>query len=176
MLAEQTIHTSVHHQLLRKKLMRGSFLASIGGCIILFFGMFAPVNLLDQWGMLTILTGFVLIAWGLIPYRKLNRLLSSPNSLRISIEGISYVDRSREMFFIPLKSIEQIHFIDRKDRYGIGVQLKNKLKQKIQILDPRFKPKSFLFYSKQVGNSDVYLPFFSKRAYKELSEILQETE
>jgi hypothetical protein len=176
MLAEQTIHTTVHHQLLRKKLMRGSLFASIGGCIILFFGMFASVNVLDKWGMLTILTGFMLIAWGLIPYRKLNRLLSSPNSLKINIEGLSYVDRSREMFFIPLKSIECIHFIDRKDRYGIAVHLKNKLSQKVQILDPRFKPKSFLFYSKQVGGADLYLPYFSKRAYNELLGILKETE
>ena len=175
MQTEQTIHTSVQKVLLKKKLMIGSIFSISGALMITSIGSFGSVVFLDHWGFSVIFLGFALIAWGLIPYRKLSRLSGSPNALKISKNGISYIDRNRAMFFIPFISIKNIRFIKRKDRYGIGIDLEKGLKKKIQILDPRFKPRTFLIYSQKWAQTDLYLPYFPEKACKELDEILRET-
>lgn len=65
--------------------------------------------ILLPFGGLIFVAGLLLIAWGLIPYRKLKTLSTSPPVITITDEGVTYFNGTLQTFF-PLSSIHSSEY------------------------------------------------------------------
>ena len=75
-----------------------------------------PLPLLQKWGWLLFLFSLGLITIGLLPYRKLTRLQSKPNELRIVEQGyLEFWARGQCQLLFPLKDIERLQYCEKKD-------------------------------------------------------------
>lgn len=96
----------------KKRLFFRALVLSIPGATLLFgIGIFAPIAVIQSWGTLTFFAGVGLIAWGMIPYRKLHRIRKIVCT-ESGISGIPYVEISR------------LKYVEGKTYYGIQVVLK----------------------------------------------------
>lgn len=103
---------SVIDPIIKKRLQIRALFFSIPGVILLLgMGTFAPLELLSQLGIPTFFGGMFLIAWGMIPYRKLLR-----------IRKIAYSEE--EIAGIPLQEIVSLHYLEKKHLFGIQMELK----------------------------------------------------
>lgn len=97
----------------KKILFFRALLLSIPGIILLLgVGIFTPVAAIQNWGLLTFFVGMGLIAWGMIPYRKLHRI----RKIVCTESGISG---------IPYAEISRLKYVEGKTYYGIQVALKS---------------------------------------------------
>lgn len=141
-----TLRTSVKPQLLKWVLFLGSFFAILGACLLLFSGIALPVDSLKKWGPLLFLLSLGLIAGGLIPYRRLQKLEVNPDQLVILEKGLIYKRAGVQEWQLPFDSIQSADYIDNPWRYGILLHVEN--------------------------SWDIFLPYFTKRAYEELAKNL----
>jgi uncharacterized protein (DUF58 family) len=162
------IHTTVTAALLRRRLLLGSGIAA-AGVAILIGANFLSSRLLNGWGLLLSLLSILLIALGLIPYRRLTRLQLHPNHIALEEEHLVYLLRNSPRFRLYKEAIQELTFHRRGDEYGIGLQLFAQTAKKIAVVDPSFNMQAFIDRSRRRG-FDLYLPLFSQRAAQELRE------
>jgi hypothetical protein len=118
------LRTSIKPELMRKALFRGSLLGGTGVFLLVISGIFMPVPILSQWGIPIFLLAMLLIAFGMIPYRKLTRLEKSPNEIIISSDDLlTYCRKGKIIFQISLSSISSCSYIDDESVYGIKLIL-----------------------------------------------------
>lgn len=147
------LYSSVHPSLLKKVLFKGFLLGLIGVLIILFSGTFLPPNILKIWGVWVFILGITLIAWGLIPYRKLSRLAAKPNQILVSKDHLEYYSGGILKMSLLLQTIEKWDFIQQGTMYGIRIEIKSK--------------------SNDLEKEEIFLPYFSKRSFNELKEMIE---
>jgi hypothetical protein len=153
-----------------KTLQRGTAIAALGAFLMVITGAFLPLEQLSRWGWILFLIGFSCIAAGLIPYRLLTRLEKKPNEIVIGQDGlIHYFQRGQETFTIPQEMVKEIIYIDRKEIYGIGLKLAPSSQQK--VIKHAGSLKNGFFEMRKYG-CDIFFPYFSRRSYNELLEIL----
>ena len=148
-----TFHSTVTHAIKKRALFRGTFIAAIGIGAIAFGGVFLSPKQLDVWGLPLILFGILFIAWGLIPYRRLCRLETTPNRIEMSEEALTFFQGKVALTRIPLISIEKLEYVEKPSLYGIKVHLKDPLPEKV------------ILYSK---HASLFLPYFSRRTFVQL--------
>lgn len=123
-------------------LFLGSILAILGAALLLYSGIALPVETLKKWGALLFLISLGLIAAGLIPYRRLQKLELNPDQLVILEKGLIYKRAGVQEWQLPFDSIQSIDYVDNPWRYGILLHIENRW--------------------------DIFLPYFTKRSYEEL--------
>lgn len=123
-------------------LFLGSILAILGALLLLYSGIALPVETLKKWGVLLFLISLGLIAAGLIPYRRLQRLELNPDQLVILEKGLIYKRAGVQEWQLPFDSIQSIDYVDNPWRYGILLHVEN--------------------------SWDIFLPYFTRRSYEEL--------
>jgi len=144
------LRSSIKPTLKRKVLMRGTLIAGLGGIILLYCGVFTPAETLEQWGMIPFLLAVILITVGLLPYRKLTRLETTPHEIvGYTNDRLDVFLKKRKRHSIPLDAIEGLHYIEKKDRYGIELY---------------------------TAEGNLFLPYFSERACRSLREWLSDLE
>lgn len=144
--------------------MRGSLLAGLGASLLFFSGIFAPEKILSRWGLIIFGISMLFIGMGLIPYRRLQRLELKPDEIRVFEDRtLHYFKKGQECFALPLADIQSVEWIDKGHIYGIGLRLKKVLPDLEETINRS---------QKKVG-ADLFLPFFSNRAYLELQELCQ---
>ena len=150
---EQTkILSSISPSLLRFVLFRGTFLAGIGSAILLFAGIFLPAKRLDLWGLPFFLLAFGLIAWGLIPYRRLKRLETNPYVLLCDDkEEVHFFARGKLQLSIRRRSIKDIMWVEKKKRFWL-------------FSSPAYGIEVALH---QPRNATLFFPYFSKASFEE---------
>ncbi|CCB87657.1 putative uncharacterized protein [Parachlamydia acanthamoebae UV-7] len=164
------IRTSIDPAFKRKKLLRGTLIAGCGA-LILFAGMFLPPLQLGKWGLWIFLVGTLLIALGLLPYRRLTLLETTPNELILEQDALYFNQRGHPALMIPLESVEKLTCGKERDQIGLFVSLKRPLPQKVQLLSNRLDNESCQW----VGNtSAIFFPHFSRRSCNYLIEEFQE--
>lgn len=129
-------------------LIQGSLLAILGALMLVFSGIFLPVVILKKWGLLIFLFSLGLIAAGLIPYRRLQRLEIKPDQLILLEKGLIYKKAGDQEWQFSFDSIQSVDFVDNPWRYGILLRIENQW--------------------------DVFLPYFTRRSYDELRNHLTE--
>jgi hypothetical protein len=139
-----TLRTSISPSLLKWRLYLGSFLAGGGAFLLLFSSIYLSTSVLEKWGFLILILGLGLIAIGLIPYRKLQRLEVKPNELILSEHGLAYYKGGRLEWKLPYDSIRSVTFFESSWRYGIYLDVE--------------------------GRFDLFLPFFTKRSFQILEQ------
>ncbi len=141
----RTFRSSIKPELLRSKLYYGTSLAFIGMLLWLYAGIFMPVEALKIWGLPLAIIGITLITIGLLPYRKLKRLVDQPNQVIITTSSLTYLERQKVRKEILISDIKAISFFDEGSHYGIILKL---------------------------DKEDLLLPFFNARVERELNEWL----
>lgn len=139
-----TLRTSISPSLLKWRLYLGSFLAGSGAFLLLISAIYLSPTALEKWGFLILIFGLGLIALGLIPYRKLQRLEVKPNELLVSEHGLAYYKGGSLQWKLPYSSIHSIQFLESAWSYGIGLDVE--------------------------GRFDLYLPYFTKRSFEILEK------
>jgi hypothetical protein len=114
-----TLRTSVRPELKRTLLIRGMILAVIGLALLMVGGIFLPPETLKQWGFPLFLVSILCIGGGLIPYKRVVKLESAPDSIVISDRGeIHYKGKTYRM-----DAVEKVEFYENRG-YGIKMTLK----------------------------------------------------
>lgn len=162
------ITTTIHASLLRKFLLRGTLIAGLGAFLLLLGGTLLPLHTLQIWGIPVMVVAFVLIAMGLVPYRRLAKKQIHPDKLLCEEEQWTFVYRGKPLFKIPAQSIDTLTFREEGEVYGLCFQLKRPLEKQISVM----KKGSLITRFMQEG-CDLFLPYFSKRAHTELIGLLQ---
>jgi hypothetical protein len=162
----EKFRTSIHTPLKKKTLFRGSFLAGIGIFFLIYGGVFLDVSQLNSWGWIIYAVGIGLIAYGLIPYRKLCALENSPNELVIEDNTLSYFSKKKPVFSLACSDINEFNYIDSQTPYGIAILLNQPMENKIIIYNQKAANTVFS------GVPILFLPYFSKRTCERLNQII----
>ncbi|MBA2727934.1 MAG: hypothetical protein H0U49_07165 [Parachlamydiaceae bacterium] len=213
------IRSSICSQLMKSTLLKGTSLAGSGIFIFILAGIFLPPEYLTTYGLPIYAVGLGLIAYGLIPYRRLTALEKCPNELwyqekpetsatqnenippsldsmnhdletkNISesdlnfpkkdpeklptMRLISYRSSNKEIFTFPVDYIDSFSFVDSPSDYGISICLVHPLPKKIAIHDKTYATSTLQnTNSNSENNKTLFLPYFSKRAYYQLTELI----
>lgn len=142
--------SSIAPELKRRTLLKGTVFAALGALLLLWGGAGLDLPTLSKWGWLIFLVAIGLIALGLIPYRRLNRLENNPYELRVDNQAITLLHQGNKLFAYPIDAISRVGYYKRDDLYGIKIWLKEGLEKKHY-------------------GADIFLPYFSERSYKEFS-------
>lgn len=131
------IRTKLKPALLRQVLFRGTLMGGAGVLIWVLAGIFLPLTLMKLygWGIFTI--GFLLILFGLLPYRKLKRLELNPNKIEMGGESFDYYENRKLKIRIPNEKIQEVTFIDEGLNYGVEVSI---VGSDTPLFFPYFKP------------------------------------
>lgn len=153
---------------LKKQILgRGTLIAGLGMLILLFAGGFLPLQELKLWGFPLFLLGGGLIVAGLLPYKRLSRLEMNPYELCVGTNNtIDLLIARKKLMTIPVSNIKDVVFIENEAVYGLGIRLNQTDGTKMRVHDPKYRPKSIS------GQSDLFLPYFSKRGVAEVQEFL----
>lgn len=159
---------------MRSTLKCGGWMAAIGALLIIFGGTLLPVEALNIWGMPIFFVGLVLIAIGWLPYRTLQRLELNPHELQYDGEMLLFSKRGKPLFKIPEKSIGKLAYLEKGSIYGIAIWLKRPIEEKVRVLQPGFNFSGLMKDSAaQYEGSDIFLPYFTKRSIKALTDLLE---
>lgn len=147
------LRSSIKPELLRYTLRKGTFSAGIGLFLLLFAGIFIPVNRLETFGFIIVFLSTLLITFGLYPYQKLKKIELNPYEIIFLKDTILFSTKKKTEIIIPFTEIDRVIYIQTPYRYGIGLILK--------------KP----MYSK-LHDYDLFLPYFSSYSFKQFEEAL----
>ena len=170
---QTTLRSTVLPSVMHRLLWRGSCFAIAGAACLLIPGILMPPLLMGVWGLPTFILGMGLIAWGLIPYRRLRSLEENPYRLILVGEtALTFTSKGKPLFTTPRKSIEEIRYFEKENTYGIALWLKSPLPEKLQVENESFDLNGFRERSKKVHGCDLFLPYFSQRSFTTLEDWL----
>lgn len=141
-----TLFTGIKPELLRRALMRGTFLGGLGALIYLLAGVFLPLPFLKMYGWVIFSLGLFLIAWGFYPYRRLKRLEGRPNKITVTEDALEYYEHQALKLRLPLTAIQEITYRDEEGCYGLELSLRD--------------------------SSSLFFPYFRESAYNRLVNFL----
>ena len=163
-----TLYSSIHSDLMKSSIFRGTFLGSFGIFLLLLGGNFMTASTLQIWGIPVFVGSLSLITVGLLPYKKLRTLELKPYKVTIeNDDSFEFHLNKKKTITILFSEIEAISYKKAFNSYGIIINFKEKYLKD----NP-----SLAFYSKQSKKThgcDFFLPYFSKRSYNELLEVFQ---
>lgn len=168
-----SIKTSVSSSWKSHILMRGTIMAVLGAAIMMIAGIALPPETMSNWGAILFFIGLFLIARGLLPYRRLTKLELNPDQLIVSDGTIHFLQGGRSVLRIPRRCIEAIRYVEEsKLPYGLAFDFQWPLPAELKEDDPYFKWMKRRRNALKYFNADLFLPYFSKRAYRTLMESL----
>lgn len=166
--------SSINQALLSKILFWGFLKAAIGLAFLILGGVFLPAAELQMWGFVLFLIGFGFITWGLYPYKKLLALETNPNEITVDDTEIVYFQKKgKRTFSIPLDAIDHAAFFESDDEYGILIHLVPTPKKKVIFFAPSEAGLKLPFGFSKPQDNILFLPYFSKRTFQEVKEIVE---
>ncbi|MEC7838708.1 MAG: hypothetical protein VX777_01565 [Chlamydiota bacterium] len=164
------LFSSVKPTFMRRALIKGSLIAGSGVLLLAYCGAFIPPESLQIWGLPVLFAGGTLITMGLLPYRRLRRMESQPSEL-IVVDGkyIQYINDGKQVYSIPMQSIERYDYVETDTEYGIAVLLKDSPQEKIVVHDRKFDMESHQKKSKEKYGCHIFIPYFSRRAFTRIA-------
>lgn len=168
------LYSMVKGPLLRKKLLRGTLYAVLGISLLIFAGLFIRVELMNKWGWLIFVSGLAFVAGGLMPYRRLSKMQDSPHELIIDAISISLQEGGKLRYTIPIACLERWGHLDGQSEYGVCLWFKKPLPERVRIFDRRLRFHRMTKRSCRRQGCDLFIPYFSRRSYSQLADILEE--
>lgn len=164
--------SSIKPELKSQILFKGTFLALLGVILLLGAGIFLSPKSIENWGLPLFGTAFGLMAWGMIPYRRLCALERTPQLMCLSEEGnLQYFSKGKPILTLPVSIIATMTFRATPRLYGIELKLNKPASEKIivfggpSVLRPLQK-------NADLHTCDLFFPYFSERSFKRLHEKL----
>ncbi len=167
-----TIRSSIKQELYSKTLKRGSLLGALGTLPLLYGAIFMEPTGLSTWGIPLFFLGIGLIALGMMPIRRLDRLQQHPNSLvLINDDLLEFYQSGNKTLSIPCSLIGSLRFLDDGIQYGICVTLKEAAKEKVIVHDPRFSYERYQKESRNRFECDLFFPHFTRRSFEKIKHL-----
>ncbi|MCB1111965.1 MAG: hypothetical protein H7A37_10430 [Chlamydiales bacterium] len=164
------VRSCIKPNLKRVLLLRGTAIAGIGVILLALSGSFIPPEHLRIWGFPIILVGGAMIAIGMLPYRRICRKEDVPDELRVlGEEYIQYRLWGKPVLTVPTKSIASMKHIEGGYRYGIAMNLRHPIPEKIVIHDPKFSDEKFHAQSAKRTGYDLFFPYFSRQGFTRIA-------
>lgn len=177
MVDDFCLRSHISTQLMTETLKRGFLLSLIGILGLIYASVFLDVTALKTWGWIIYLVSLGLITVGMLPYRKLTRLQVNPRELRLTSEGeVLYLSKGQKLLMLPLKSIDQLEYIENGNHYGIAVRFKSPLPQPVVVHQQSKEVAALRKLGQAIAQAPLYFPYFSKHAYQELKDWIHEDE
>lgn len=166
------LFSSVTPSLMRKTLFKGSFIAVCGVLIVTYFGLYLPPESLGLWGIPASAIGIGLIAFGLLPYRRLVRLEASPSEIVITDSNyLQYFSSGKQRYSIPMEMIQKSDYIEEKNSYGIALWFDVESTKKIIVHDRSFDMGKEQRISRKKYGCDLFIPNFGRRSFLRLAML-----
>lgn len=164
-----TLHSVISSRLMKRTLFKGIWFALVGIIGLLIAGIFLPVSTLQELGFFIFLFSIGLIAFGMLPYKRLSRLQLNPNRIIFNHLGyLEYYSEGNKQLTIPIESILKIAYEDRVI-YGISVWIKHPCLNPV-IVHKEFKGLNRMrLEGRALSGADFFIPYFNERAFKEVS-------
>lgn len=161
------LRSCITKELKRETLKKGAGFTLSGGALILCIA-FLPLPLLKLIGLPLFALACLLIAIGLVPYRRLLLLELNPFELAIHNNKLIFYQKN-----IPLFALENEHVADllyqEGHLYGILAQLNKPLRGKIKVLTKRTRFFAYMGrWQRQYAEGVLFFPYFSKHSFEEL--------
>ncbi len=164
------LFTTIKPTLLRATLFRGTLFASIGVLLLIVVTTFLPVENMMTWGVISLLIGGGLMVYGLIPYRRLNRMENEPSELvLVDDEYLQLIIFGKQQYTIPLSMVEKTEYIEKGNEYGIGIWFAQDSENKVIVHNQRLNMANSLKRSRQKYGCDLFIPYFGRRSYTRLA-------
>lgn len=122
---ELKFYSTVCPKLKKHLFVRAVFLGGMGALLLLMTGAFAPLALLREYGLLIFSASMLCIALGLIPYKTLTSLESSPHTLIIRENVWIFINSKRGKKTFDVKTIKEVFSIKKRCRYGLVIRQRN---------------------------------------------------
>ncbi len=113
------LQTAIHSRLLSKALFKGLFIAFIGLILLwtLYYGLHQ--EMFNTMGFFAWFLSIILIAIGLIPYKRKKALELSPEVMIVDDEKIELLKKGKVHTKIFWKDVISYHYEETKNTYGI---------------------------------------------------------
>lgn len=167
------LRTSLSSSLMRFTLFKGICLAVMGLCGLLWGALTMPPSLLQRWGPWLFLIGMGFITWGMLPYRRLSLLQVKPDELHLaSTHLVNFYRKGKKILTLSLPSIEQLDYVDEGHLYGIALKMRPHSLTCHE--DDPAEMKKLEKQGKSLKEGELFFPYFSRQAFRELQEWQQE--
>ncbi|TXI39307.1 MAG: hypothetical protein E6Q59_05155 [Nitrosomonas sp.] len=165
-------YSGIRQSLKTQVLKRGNVLAAFGILLWLLSGAFIPLHILAYWGTPIFLLGGLLIAFGMVPYRRLTYLESHPHRIIIERKGeLHFLHRGKPLFSVSLVAIEKLSYRDDPALYGIALSLKPN--SNVAFHRSNVKASSYIAEVQRRHDCDLFLPYFGKNAFQEIAREIE---
>jgi hypothetical protein len=168
------LYTSIKPQILKKSLFIGSSFSITGAFCIVLSGAWLSMDTLQTYGIWILLTSFIVMSLGLLPFRRLKKLSQNPDHIQIHEEYFTVYSQEKKILSIPFNAIQELEYAEYKKRYGMSIFFKDALKEKICIHCRDFDMKSIQKKSRQEWGCSIFLPFYSERSCCKLLNIINQ--
>jgi hypothetical protein len=169
-ITENRNYTCVHSSLKRRTLFCGTSFAGVGILLLTYAGTAFPEATLQRWGWFFFLISGLLIAVGLVPYRRLCSLENNPSVLSTeSGTALSLEKKGSCLFTLPFCSISKIGYLADPSYYGIVFWLKEAHLKKLHI------PSVYGHIPRRLRSTGchLFLPYFSERTFRQLTQEIR---
>jgi hypothetical protein len=164
------LFSTIKPTLLRATLFRGTIFASLGVLLLIIVTTYFSVEVMMSWGVLFLFVGGGLMVYGLIPYRRLNKMEDDPSELiLIDDEYLQLMTFGKQQYTIPLKMIQKTEYIDKGNDYGIAIWFVQDTDHKVIVHNQRMNMAHHLKICKKQYGCDLFIPYFGRRAYTRLA-------
>ena len=168
-----TLHSSITPFLASRLLIRGTAVASLGLLCLAYGTLYMPEASLKTWGIPLFFLSLGLIGSGMLPYRRVCRVEKHPHMLMIRADNtIHYAHFGKARVTIPFQAIDRLSYGNDPLFYGIKLWIRTGHPQKITVHDHHFDYTAYTAHCRKKYGCDFFIPFFSKRSFKELEECL----
>jgi len=164
-----TLRSSISKELKQKTIKRGAPFALCGASLLLV-AAFLPLSFLKSFGFALFAISCILIAIGLVNYRRLLYLELNYFELQVGEHHMTFCQKGRSIFTVEHTSIQKLEFKQTQAHYGIEVWLLPPIQNSVRVHIP--KRKFRLFLSKWKYESDLFLPFFTEKSLQELKKFV----
>lgn len=171
------VYSGIRPALKRKILFQGSGKAIVGALMIVIGGAYLPPMVMKYLGLPSLALGALLIAWGLMPYRRLLRLEAQPLALLVEGDTLRYFVGSAPFSATPLSAIERISYCDEDvGRYGIAVDLKEGGRRQVTFQQNKIRAERYFEETQRQYACDLFFPYFTQRSYREIADAVQRSQ
>ena len=160
------VYSSISSEIKKLKLKKGLLFSLPAIILLITFGTFASLDLVVQYGRIIFFVSITLIAIGMIPYRRITRLESTPHILSIEDDTLDFKYLGKFSVLIPLREIKSISFFRKKQFFGLALTL-HSLKN---VQSKNFAMRQYQKKCRRQLSCDLFLPYFPEKIKSSLVE------
>lgn len=167
------LRSCISKELKSQTLKKGASFTLSGGCLLLVTA-FLPFSMIKSIGIFLFFLACLLIAKGLVPYRRLLLLELNPFELSIQNKRVIFYQKNCPLFALENEHISNLCYREEL-HYGIVAHLEKPLKGKIKVLAKKSKFFAHMGrWQRQYAEGILFFPYFSRHAFDELKNTLTE--